>query len=265
MGDRRARAFEPDLVHRLAELQRGPRPSRSPAALAPISSTPEPVERPVLEQRERGIERRLPAHRRKQRVGPLLLEDLGDDLRRDRLDIGRVGELRIGHDRRRVRIDDDHAIAFGFQRLDGLASRIIELAAWPMTIGPAPMIRIEEMSVRLGISSCGPGGLAALTALMMTSVRWFAPRPLVDAVTLLRAWVAYAVEMNSRRFSSLLSWTTLAKRRGRRSAPTSVELRPRVCELRGCAGGRASCRRSRKANEQGLSAHRIAPTNFSNR
>ena len=46
---------------------------------------------------------------------------------RDRLDIGRVGKLRVGHDRRRVRIDDDDPIALGLQRLDRLAPRIIEL------------------------------------------------------------------------------------------------------------------------------------------
>ena len=85
------------------------------------------LERAVLGERQRGVERGLPAHRRQQRVGPLLLDDLGDDFGRDRLDIGRVGQLGIGHDRRRVRIDDDDAIALGLQRLDRLAPGIIEL------------------------------------------------------------------------------------------------------------------------------------------
>ena len=39
------------------------------AALAPISSDPQPLERAVLEQRQRGVQRGLPAHRRQQRVG----------------------------------------------------------------------------------------------------------------------------------------------------------------------------------------------------
>ena len=88
-------------------------------------------ERAVLEQRQRRVERGLPAHRRKHRIGPLLGDDLGDEFGRDRLDIGGVGELGVGHDRRRVRIDHDHPIALGLQRLDRLAPRIIELRRLP--------------------------------------------------------------------------------------------------------------------------------------
>jgi hypothetical protein len=60
--------------------------------------------------------------------GRSLLDDLGDHLRRDRLDIGRVGQIRIGHDRRRIGIDQDDPIALGLQRLAGLRAGIIELA-----------------------------------------------------------------------------------------------------------------------------------------
>jgi very-short-patch-repair endonuclease len=60
-------------------------------------------------------------------VWPLLFEDARDEARSDRLDIGDVGHFRIGHDRRRVRIDDDDPVAFAFQRLDRLASGIVEL------------------------------------------------------------------------------------------------------------------------------------------
>jgi hypothetical protein len=42
---------------------------------------------------------------------------LATNLGRDRLDIGGVGQLRIGHDRRRVRIDQDDPIALRLQRL----------------------------------------------------------------------------------------------------------------------------------------------------
>ena len=42
-------------------------------------------------------------------VGLLLDDDLLDDLRSDRLDVGPVGELRIGHDRGRIGVDQDHA------------------------------------------------------------------------------------------------------------------------------------------------------------
>ena len=86
-----------------------------------------------LLQRQRAIERRLAAHGRQQREAAgdgvaLLGDDLGDDLGRDRLDIGAVGHVRIGHDRRRIGIDQDDAIALGAQRLAGLGARIIELA-----------------------------------------------------------------------------------------------------------------------------------------
>ncbi len=84
-------------------------------------------------QAERAIERSLAAHRRQKREPAgngvaLLLDDLGDDFRGDRLDIGPVRHLRIGHDRGRIRIDEDDAIAFLAQRLAGLRPRIIELA-----------------------------------------------------------------------------------------------------------------------------------------
>ena len=126
MNDGRARALKADLVHCVAEflpvlglLDR--------LRIGADQLDPEPVESPVLVQRQRRVEPGLPAHRRKDRVGTLLLADLGDDLRRHRFDIGRIRQLRVGHDRRRVRIDHDDPIPFGFQSLDGLTSRIIEL------------------------------------------------------------------------------------------------------------------------------------------
>src|SRR5256885_12275320 len=52
------------------------------------------------------------------------LDDAGDDLGRDRLDVGRVREIRVGHDRRRIGIDQHDAIALGLERLAGLSARI---------------------------------------------------------------------------------------------------------------------------------------------
>ena len=60
-----------------------------------------------LVQRHRGVQRGLAAEGGEQRVRALLLDDLLDDLRGDRLDVGGVGELRVGHDRRRVGVDQD--------------------------------------------------------------------------------------------------------------------------------------------------------------
>src|SRR3546814_14095961 len=46
----------------------------------------------------------------------------------DRLDISGVGKVGIGHDRRRVGVDEDNAIALLLERLDRLRPRIVELA-----------------------------------------------------------------------------------------------------------------------------------------
>jgi hypothetical protein len=81
-----------------------------------------------LAQRQRGIERGLTAHGRQERVGPFLLDDLGDNLRRDRLDVSRVRQIRVGHDGRRIGIDEDDPITLFAQSLAGLRARIVELA-----------------------------------------------------------------------------------------------------------------------------------------
>ena len=127
VGDAALRAFQPDLVHGIAEFQPvlglvdglGVRPDQLDAVF---------FQRAILGQRQRGVERRLPAHGGQHGIRPLLLDDARDDFGRDRLHIGRVRQLRIGHDRRRVGIDQDDAIALGLQRLHRLCARIIELA-----------------------------------------------------------------------------------------------------------------------------------------
>ena len=79
-------------------------------------------------QRQRRVQRGLSAHGREKRVRTFLLDDLGDDLRRDRLDVSRVSQIRIGHDRRRIGIDQNDPVAFFLERLAGLRAGIIELA-----------------------------------------------------------------------------------------------------------------------------------------
>ena len=78
-----------------------------------------------------GIEGRLAAHCRQQRLRPLTGDDLGDHVGGDRLDIGRVGQLRVGHDRRRVRIHQDDPISLAFQCLARLRAGIVEFAGLP--------------------------------------------------------------------------------------------------------------------------------------
>ncbi len=103
------------------------------SAVAPIISTSNCFEHAHLLERQRAVQRRLAAHRRQQREAArlgiaLLLDDLGDDFGRDRLDIGAVGHVRIGHDRRRIGIDQNDPVALGAQRLAGLGAGIIEFA-----------------------------------------------------------------------------------------------------------------------------------------
>ncbi len=53
----------------------------------------------VLVEVHRQVQRRLPAERRQQRVGPLGVDDLFDHFPGDRLDVGAIRRRRIGHDR----------------------------------------------------------------------------------------------------------------------------------------------------------------------
>ena len=48
-------------------------------------------------------------------------------LRRQRLDVGGVGHLRVGHDRGRVAVDQHDLEPFGAQRLARLRARVVEL------------------------------------------------------------------------------------------------------------------------------------------
>jgi hypothetical protein len=81
----------------------------------------------ALGQRHGGVQARLAAQRGQQAVGPFLGDDLFDHFRRDRLDIRPVRQLRIGHDRRRVAVDQDYLVAFLAEHLAGLCPGIVKL------------------------------------------------------------------------------------------------------------------------------------------
>ena len=121
------RAFQPDAVHRLAE-QLAVLGHVDGFGLGADQLDAEALERALLVERQRRVERGLPAHRRQQSVGAFGRDDLGDDVRRDRLDVGCIGQIRVGHDRGRIRIDQNDPIALGLQRLAGLGPGIVELA-----------------------------------------------------------------------------------------------------------------------------------------
>ena len=86
------------------------------------------LENPVFGQIQCAIECRLPAHGRQHRVRALLVDDAFQGLPADRLDVGRIGHLRVGHDRRRIGGDQDDPVALLAQRLAGLGARIVEFA-----------------------------------------------------------------------------------------------------------------------------------------
>jgi hypothetical protein len=77
------------------------------------------------------VERGLPAERRQDRVWPLALDHLRHGLGVERLEVRRVGPLRVGHDRRRVRVDQHDAVALAPQDAARLRARVVELACLP--------------------------------------------------------------------------------------------------------------------------------------
>src|SRR5690606_29095524 len=81
-----------------------------------------------LVERDRRVERGLPAERGQERVGALLGDDRREDLGRDRLDVRGVGELGVGHDRGRVRVHEDDPQALLLEHAARLGAGVVELA-----------------------------------------------------------------------------------------------------------------------------------------
>ena len=170
----RARRLQADLGHRLAEQfailglvdRLGGRADHLDVIL---------LQHAHFLQAERAVERGLPAHGRQQREAAgdriaLLGDDLGDDLRRDRLDIGPVRRLRIGHDRGGVGIDEDDSIALRAQRLARLRARIVELAG----LADDDRARADDEdrrdvgAFRHGFPGAGPAKAAAVGSIART-------------------------------------------------------------------------------------------------
>ena len=135
LGDARASHVHADLEH--GALERRPflglvnRLRRRPDHLDAM-----PLENPLLRRVHRAVQPGLPPQGGQHRLDrvPLLAfadEDFFDELRRDRLDVGPVRRLRVGHDRRRVRVDQHHAVALLAKGLARLGAGIVELATLP--------------------------------------------------------------------------------------------------------------------------------------
>ena len=82
----------------------------------------------MMMQVHRSVEAGLATEGWQQGVGSFLLDDLGDHLPGDRFNVGPIRRLRIGHDRGRIRIDEDDLVALFAEGLARLRAGIIELA-----------------------------------------------------------------------------------------------------------------------------------------
>ena len=112
-----------DAGHRFREglpvFRHPDRPSTRTDQFHPIA-----FQRPIVVQGDGNVQRGLATHRGQQRVGTLTFDYLRDPCGGDRLDVRAVGQFRIGHDRRGVRVDQDHPVTFLAQRLDGLRGKM---------------------------------------------------------------------------------------------------------------------------------------------
>src|SRR5439155_11726861 len=91
----------------------------------------ETIEDTRVVELDRDVEPRLAAESRQQRIRPLALDHLGNGLGVQRLEIGRVRPLQVGHDRGGVRVDEHDAKAFAPKHPAGLRACIVELARLP--------------------------------------------------------------------------------------------------------------------------------------
>ncbi len=125
-----ARHVEPDAHHRFLE-KLAVFSLRDGLRVGPDQSDIVPNERAIAIQFHGGVERRLATHRRQDRVRLFPFQDQLDHFRRDRLDVGAIGKLRIGHDRGRIGIHEHDLVALFAQGLAGLHAGIIKFATLP--------------------------------------------------------------------------------------------------------------------------------------
>ena len=88
-------------------------------------------DRAALDELHGEVERRLAAEGGQHRVGLLAVDDAAEHVDVERLDVGGVGELGVGHDRGRVGVGEDDAVALLPEHLAGLRAGVVELARLP--------------------------------------------------------------------------------------------------------------------------------------
>src|SRR5690606_5407503 len=91
-------------------------------------SNPEAIKRSFVSQLECDIESGLAAESRNDRIRFFFFENLFDERGIEGLNIDSSRDLGIGHNRRRIRVDQNHLEPFFHQSLASLRSRIIEFA-----------------------------------------------------------------------------------------------------------------------------------------
>ncbi len=69
----------------------------------------------------------LTSKSREQRVGSFASDDLGDRFGVQRLDVGCIGDLRVGHDGSGIGVDEDYVVTLVAQGPTGLRPRVVEL------------------------------------------------------------------------------------------------------------------------------------------
>ena len=170
LDDARFGHLEPAALHRVAEELAVLRAADDVHPRAEELDA-ELLEHPGGVELDREVQRRLPAERRKERVRALAPEHVGDALEVERLDVRPVGEPGVGHDRRRVRVDDDRPVAVLAQHLERLAAGVVELARLPdhdraradhadrvdVAAGRHQRASPSTQRSRIGQASCGPG------------------------------------------------------------------------------------------------------------
>ena len=82
----------------------------------------------MLVQIEGAVQCRLSAHGGQHGIGALLGDDALHHLPGDGLDVGHVRRVRVGHDRRRIAVDEDDLVALLAQGLAGLGAGVVEFA-----------------------------------------------------------------------------------------------------------------------------------------
>ena len=156
VGEARAGHLEADLGHGLLE------PLAVLGRLDGVGPRPDDLDPVGLEdagggERHREVERGLPTERRQQRVGALALDDGGQHVDVEGLDVGAVGHSGVGHDRGRVGVGEDHPEPLLAQHAAGLGARVVELAGLADHDGPRAdhEDRLEVVAAR---HSASPGG-----------------------------------------------------------------------------------------------------------